>query len=495
MKNNSKNILLLISTILFYAFFWQEKMGLNNLLFSCAMIGILSVLHPESLIRRQVQITLVGSLVTAGLIVWNNSGMSKTMHFISMTAMVGFVKQKELRFLGYGFLLYLISFFETPGRIAKSFQTNNPQQSIRLAPVWRSFRISVVPLLVLMVFYSIYHVANPAFRAASNNFWAYIGQWLTFDISVNQVLFFIAGFLIITPFIAQTAFSLFRNLENKHTEALTRTRPSNNRLRFLKGMIGLKSEFQSGLILLILLNVLLLIVNSLDIKNYWFGNSYILPPYEMKLMVHQGTYLLITALLLAMIVIGYFFRKNLNFFPDNKKLKAIGYFWIAQNVILAISLFIKNYRYIEANDLAYKRIGVLIFLVLVFTGLLTMFLKIRDRKTFYFLLHRNAWIAYIFLIVCSFIPWDHFITDYNLRRADKTKIDYHFLIHTVSDKNLYQLSAFNESEQMPIAHYNLHKRKLEAKAKRFISKQENYSWLSWNYPDYINKSYLESISH
>ncbi len=491
-KQLFENISILLGSVFFYILFWQETMGLNVFLFYILMTSLLYLNNPKLKSNRPVVITTIGTLIIAVLIIWNNSLLSKVVFLISFTAMIGLAKQKELRFLGYGFALSFVSFFEAPLKLAQRFsQIGSGSKPIRLAPVWRSFRISLVPLLVLLLFYGIYHIANPAFRNLSNHFWISLFEWFSWDITFPQIVFFLSGIIISVTILIKSDFPFFKTLQNRSKNQLVRLRDKFPRL--FKGMIALKSEYQSGLILLFSLNVLLFIVNILDIRNYWFGTKYQLPPIEMKAMVHEGTYFLIAGLLLAMLVISYFFRKHLNFYPKNKNLKTAGYLWLIQNGILAISLFIKNYRYIEAHDLAYKRIGVLIFLVLVFAGLITMVIKIKERKTFYYLLHRNAWIAYSVFIICSFVNWDIFITKYNLSNQAKSEIDFAFLIDQVSDKNLYQLLEFEKSKFLPEDKMKTLNYAFQNKKTQFLKKQAKVSWLSWNYADFENLQYLETI--
>lgn len=486
-----ENLMILIGSIAFYMLFWNEKMGLNVLLFDVLIIAFILSRTPEVIRYRSVALTLAGTLVTALLIVWNNSLFVKVIHLLSFGAMVGFVKQSELRFLGYGFLLFLISCGETPAKLFQKIvrPRSNNNGSFKLRPVWRSFRLSVVPLLVLLLFYAIYHVANPEFRALSNDFWSGILDLFSWDISLPQVLFFLFGLLCIAAVLIQSDFPIFKNLQKNHRIQLVRQKGTY--LSRFRSMIALKNEYQSGLILLVALNLLLLIVNCLDIKNYWFSSVEKLPPIEMKAMVHEGTYLLITALIMAMIVISFFFRKNLNFFPKNQTLKTLAYCWIAQNAVLAITVFIKNYRYIEYTGLAYKRIGVLIFLTLVFAGLITMIIKVKTLKTFYYLLQTNAWIAYTVLILCSFVNWDILITNYNLNQQYKYDIDYDFLLYDVSDKNVYLLMERAEQNLLPELTGPSLVHSIDKKKKAFIQKQARLSWLSWNYADHRNLTHIE----
>ena len=115
-----------------------------------------------------------------------------------------------------------------------------------------------------------------------------------------------------------------------------------------------------ALIVFTLLNLLLLVVNVLDINWIWFDFEVPLE-FSLKQFVHEGTYLLIFSILLSMMLVLYFFRSSLNFYPKKKALVVLGKIWIIQNMVLAFSVFIRNYHYIDYHGLAGKRIGVIAF--------------------------------------------------------------------------------------------------------------------------------------
>ncbi len=145
--------------------------------------------------------------------------------------------------------------------------------------------------------------------------------------------------------------------------------------KMASGTMALKNENTTGIISLVLLNVLLLGVNIVDVNFLWLNFQYKVgePVYRM---VHNGTELLIASIVLAMAILLCFFKGNLNFYKRNKWLKYGAYAWIVQNAMLVCSVFLlRDYYYILKHGLAYKRIGVLFFLLMVLVGLLTVFLK------------------------------------------------------------------------------------------------------------------------
>jgi hypothetical protein len=236
----------------------------------------------------------------------------------------------------------------------------------------------------------------------------------------------------------------------------------------------------------------------------WFGFKYN-NDINLSEYVHEGTGLLIFSILLAMVLLLFFFRGNLNFYKQNKWLRLGSYAWLFQNAVLVVSVLLRDYYYIDHYGLAYKRIGVLIFLAMVLAGLVTIFIKIQQRKTAYYLLRVNAWIAIVILVVSSCIHWDETIARYNLARKNTITLDVKFLL-TLSDKvlpllekNMDVLDRKNASEQNTEGEYlyrsNLTQRQVfENRKKEFSNTQKLYTWLSWNMADnYVKKQIIETM--
>jgi hypothetical protein len=83
--------------------------------------------------------------------------------------------------------------------------------------------------------------------------------------------------------------------------------------------LSLKKELSAGLFLLITLNILLLAVNFLDIKNVWFGFEW--DGQTLIEFVHEATYLLILSILISIAIVLLYFRENLNFYSKTPCLK------------------------------------------------------------------------------------------------------------------------------------------------------------------------------
>jgi hypothetical protein len=218
----------------------------------------------------------------------------------------------------------------------------------------------------------------------------------------------------------------------------------------------------------------------------------------MRYSVHFGTYVLIFSILVAMGLLFYFFKRELNFIEKSPTLRLLAYTWIGLNGVMVITVAMRNYLYINNYGLAYKRIGVIFFLLLTIFGLITMVLKIKDLRTFRNVVMLNGWSIYIAMILISLINWDVFITKYNLAHTDPERLDLRFLLEDVSDKNLHVLlqyknqlpnKSYTESHWFGLfkEEYNV-EQLLEQKRQHFLTRMDNQgkSVMSWNWIDEVN---------
>lgn len=464
-------------SILYSLFFWEEQLGLNLFLFSSLLIGLLMFLNPDAQTSRSVWFTAAGSFISVLMVLLINSGTAKVVHLLSMGAFVGFVHLPHLRALPYAVASLLKGYLHFPRLLKqdiKHIQASHAPFALFLSYV----KVSLIPILVFALFLALFYGANAPFASLINHLVEGVSN-LFADLSLNRVLFFLSGFLLIGGMIFRHASIGLLNREQSKTDQLIRQRrKSIHQFSF----IALKKEHKTAIILMGLINLLLLVNNVLDIQHVWLNFD---PQSHGTLtqFVHEGTYFLIASILLSMGIMLYFFRGNLNFLKGNAILKALSYAWIAQNAILVFSVGMRNTHYIAQFALAYKRVGVFIFLLLTLFGLFTLYLKIRDRMSTFYLLKTNAWALYAVMIGMSMVNWDAAIARYNLYHYEQTQyIDKGFLL-TLSDKTLPIL--MENSEVFP------RQGALSRKCKHFQKEWESFSWLSWNLADARAKQYLE----
>jgi hypothetical protein len=177
----------------------------------------------------------------------------------------------------------------------------------------------------------------------------------------------------------------------------------------------------------------------------------------------------------AILLILYFFRGNLNFFQGNQRIKTLTYVWIGLNVILIAFTSYKNYAYVEALGLTYKRIGVFVYLLLTLTGLVTAYIKVAEIKNFLYLARTNFATLFTFLIISATIPWNRTITWYNLKNIESPDMLYLLDLGYNTSPQLYWYAQENAQTLNP----NTRKTIVE-KYNIFTTEQEAKSWQEYS---------------
>lgn len=496
------SILVLIGALLFNVLFWNEELGINTAIFTFFIMGSLYFLYEESRSEKSVRITMLGTLLLSILVVLNNSVFSKVIFSLSFATTVGLVQEREIRFLVVSFMSYCFNLLEVPKHIIKELSKLPLLRGLGQAT--QKFSLVIIPILVVPIFYFIYYGANDKFAKLADGFWEGFFKIFAFDWDLSRVLFFILGLFITGAAIWKHTLIDFKKYENLFPFQLNAEKYA---LDTPESLEKTGRAYKSGLILIMSLNALLLINNALDFVYVWWNSSILKTPQELKSYVHEGTYLLIYGILLAIGVVLWLFRGSLNFFKTDGILRGAIYAWLTQNAILALSVGVRNWQYIDYYGLAYKRIGVFIFLTLVLLGLWILFQKVQHKRSGFYFLSQGAWAIYGVFILVACVNWDIFITRYNLNAPVKSQfLDVDFLINDVSAKNLYLIyqnkdkilsKIPNDSSDYSTENYRTIRNKtdfeqhLETKKNFFKSSQAGLSWLSWNYPDYINNRFLK----
>ena len=519
MPSSSLKLLLSIAgAVLFNIIFWNEKLALNSLLFDGFILCSTFYLYPTSIKKPAVKYLLLAHLITVTTVVVHNTILSKLAFSATLLLLIIFVQyiHRSVWFASGSILMNYI--FMIPNYWALIKHTS-PQKN-RWKTVRKIVRFVIIPILLLFVFMLLYNLANSIFSQMINEAATAMSKIFAhfFDvISWQRLGFLLIGFFLTGGLLLKSSISYFSDEDQKKNDNLKRIK--NNLLqwkkthwfelinflmgRFANGVMALRNENSTGIISLAMLNALLLFINCIDMVYVWFGFSYT-GTINLSKYVHEGAGLLIFSIVLAMLLLLFFFRGNLNFYKKNKWLKQLAFLWILQNIVLVISVLLRDWYYIQHYGLAYKRIGVLIFLLMVLTGLFTVFMKIQLNKTSYFLMRVNGWFAIILLVLTSCIHWDETIASYNLSQKDHIELDVKFLL-SLSDKTLPLLeknldvlspkkATISDGEGAYLYRGSLnYSQVFEQRKIDFFMAMKNYSWLSWNLADeYVKKQLMTS---
>lgn len=512
-RNLIQLILSVAGALLFNIVFWKEKIAVNAIMFGAFIIGAMFFLYPAATKKENVRWLLMGHLICLAAVVIHNTLLSKIAFVFTLLLLAGFTEYVH-RSAWFAVGSIFINFTVFAATFTDSFKGWTFKKKTGF-PLGKIIRFAVFPLGILTIFFGLYVGANGAFARFVSSISIYLEPIIDFFLSwayFPRLMFMIVGLYLVGSILLRARTVFFETVEAGLSDQLERKRRKGRHLSFAqdiavtvmgkfgKGMMALKNENLTGILSLVLLNLLLLLVNILDIIYVWFNYQYDATT-NLSEFVHDGTEILIASILLAMAVLLFFFRGNLNFYKRNKWLKYGATAWIVQNLILVISVGIRDYHYITHFGLAYKRIGVIVFLLLVLGGLITVLIKVYTRKTGYFLFRVNAW-AFVFLLVFStVIHWDELIAGYNLKRKSTIPLDVPFLL-SLSDKTvplidqnkeiLLPANSTTDSSYNPYDCKDCYGQQFESKKRSFVEKQRDYSWLSWNYADAYTKEYLES---
>lgn len=457
-----KNDWILITSVAAYSYlFYQQNLGINFLVFTISVIVLLFFRNVKVYQSKSWIVAAMGSLLSAFCIAYYGNGLSFIANIISLCVLSAFsINPKTSILTSFFFSLYSIG----ASYIFMILDTIERGQKKKITTESKPFSVKlmlyIIPVLITVIFFFMYKSSNPLF----DNFTKKIN--LDF-ISAGWIFFTLGGLCLMYGFFYHKKINVISEKDQLASNFLING--SENENSSFSNFFSIENERISGIILLILLNTLLFAVNILDLNFLWFDGA--LPKdLSYSAFVHQGTGALITSILIAILIILYYFRGGLNFYKGNKPLKFLTVFWILQNAFMIISTAYRNNLYINEYSLTYKRIGVYVWLLLVLIGLVTTFIKILKAKSNWFLFRINGWLFYGVLLFSSFLNWDIIVTNFNINRAlQKHKpLDTSYLVN-LSEKNIPQLLTLNDS----------------------IKNQVNYDEADGSRSDYYQYGYVE----
>lgn len=469
MKIKKNDWLLFLSSVIYGYLFYEQCPGINFLIFNITLISFL-ILQNDLLIKnRKWVFVATGALLSSVSILLYGNFHSVFANICSLSILsVLSIRTHSSVMMSLLFSIYsycsapYFMIVDSTKRIANVQSTDNPSKRSALF-------LYIIPLLVTFIFFGLYRGSSSLFRNLTDK--------INLDfISIGWIFFTLGGAILLYGFFNTRKIKKLEEVEENQSDTINKKVVDN--LKIFGFTISILNEFDSGKIMLILLNILLLIVNILDVQFLFFGG--ILPEgMSYADFVHQGIGSLIISIIIAVAIILWYFRGELNFYKENKILRVLAYLWIAQNLIMIISNIYRNNLYIEEFGLTYKRIGVYIYLMLAIIGLVITTIKIKKIKSNWYLFNVNGFIFYIFLIICCFFNWDMIITNYNISRSERSgKLLDEWYIYSLSESVLPDLYKWS------IRHKNSSssnfKESLNEKISVFNWEQTMVDWRSWN---------------
>jgi Leucine-rich repeat (LRR) protein len=489
LKAMKKNDFILIIAVAIYSYlFYQQLAGINFLIFSFSLVILLFMKDQTLWKNRNWLILAAGSLISGVFVFMHGSTLAIIANIVSLLLLAAISLNRKSSVIA-AFIHSLYSEASSiPFMIIDIVVNSHRREKSTKKNVWVRLTLGLVIILIILVMFILYQKANPLFY----NFTKDIN--LDF-ISFEWIRFTLLGFIILYAFFYQRTFPAFQRFDTNAPGKLSpsvNSDDSENKKR--RKFMGIETEWKAGITLLALLNILILSVNVIDINYLWAGH--VLPEgVTMADSLHQAVGTIIFSIIIAIGVLLFIFRSDMNFYKKNKLIKILALVWIIQNMFIVVSTLYRNRLYIDEFTLTYKRIGVYVYLALTFAGLISAMVKVASARSNWYLFRFNGWSFYAALIILPAVNWDMYITNYNLKYSKQTDMKY---IFDLSSANLPELIRYGEKNDLallttekknnefllfdlfnrdgvPVTYKNL----LDKKIYDFAKKNSNRDWRSW----------------
>ncbi|MBQ0116447.1 MAG: DUF4173 domain-containing protein [Flavobacterium sp.] len=390
-----KHLLILFSTLIFVLLFYSQNIGLNLSLFGLLLLGASLYQFPE-LTKHSKGILLS---CTTFLILCSNAylctPMTVFMTFVCLVLLRLYAENKPFK------LLFSIPVVFCVGAVSlvRPFLLDTwLPKGIKVHQFWvKFFALFFVPLFVIFIFAVLYMQNSDLMYAFYNRY----------ELDLDWVLFPVLGLGFYLSYAYWDAYVP----EVFHKENLNLS--DNFEIKPLPNTALIPDQFLklSGVITLGVLHLLL----GVFIVGYVVEHLVQPDAVNLSEATHEIVFSLIFSIVLAVVVLLFYFNGRLNFLDGIQTIKRMSYLWLLLNGFLVVLCVYKNTLYIQALGLTEKRLGVYLFLALCAVGLCLTFYKIQYKKTTAFLVERMSWAVYISFVIIGFFNWNGLIVAHNIK--------------------------------------------------------------------------------
>jgi hypothetical protein len=354
-----------LTTALFVILFYDQEMGMN--------LGILGIIYalltlfktPEKNRTKSILILFVTSILSSLAFIWYGDFASFLAIVSSLLLFSYRSRNRKLKIL-FLIPIFAINSFTSIFRFF-SFDEWLPKKNV--SGVWqKTLAFIIIPLVLISLFFGIYSVGSNHFASLFQDYELDVNVWQLLCLSVLG--FFIA--FNYWNYAVERFIYKHNNLLSDDFQEQFKTPKSTY------SFLDLDAERASGVISFFCLNILLIFF----IITYNYEQFYEVSktPVQLSEETHERVNAVIISIIMAVLVIMFYFKSAFNFDPKAMLMKIFARTWIILNGILVISAALKNYEYIISFGFTYKRLGVIAFLLLALIGLALTFIKIQRKK-------------------------------------------------------------------------------------------------------------------
>ncbi len=464
------------TTVLADFLFWDSRAGISVGIFFAALgLLVLSCMQTRPTARGAAFFAMLLACCVQSAIEWS---LSNILVSIALTvALAGEVFQPQLAGAWARVSEVLYGIFTAPVRwfgvvpLATRAAFGGPVPGISIAAGLVRFAWVVGPAVVLLgVFAVIFAAGNAVFREMVMRSESKVIEWFfRLDLSPPRIMFW--------ALVATMALGLFHGLRAPEsprwwTRALPRLPRPDHRL----------AMWQSAAVLFAL-NGLFFVVNTIDAIYLWFGDGRLPEGVNHSAFVHAGVNSLITAVVFSALIIAGIFQQE-DRVVGRRLMKSLAHAWVLQNLVLIAGVCFRLKLYVDDHMLTEKRVYVGCFCALVAAGFLILAWFVEKRRSFNWLLGRNALATVVLFFALQFPDVNSWIARYNVER---------WIAGTARYVDTDYLASLGSGAWQPLAEVAASAR--DAEAARYARKrladllawdevsQVSVDWRSWQWRD------------
>lgn len=423
-----RQLILWIGALGFSTLFYHQNLGLNMFIFAIIAVIAVYLVRKEAFKRNDMRFASLLYLATSLFVFTNHSILAICMSFMSFIVFAGSISGIQNAIYVQGLNGLYQTFLGALHQRLDPKSEKKPQQDSKKRDYGFIILCVVLVIALPIIFASLYSKINPIFE-----------KWIAaIDLSFinfTWLLFTGMGYILLRNISSKASLDILTTMDRNIPQHLTE-KPISEKESTL-----LHKEQLLGSLVLGVLNALILFFLVVDI--WYVANNPLQHASELSRTVHEGVNALIVSIIIAITLILIFFRGNLNFYKNSKRLRTLTYIWITLNGVLVMVTALKNYIYITDFGLTYKRIGVVIYLTLCIIGLYTTYLKVAQRKNVIYMVRINARIAFFIIILMSSFSWNREITRYNLSHVKRPDLKYLTAMRSNNSDLLYAFAKAN----------------------------------------------------
>lgn len=258
----------------------------------------------------------------------------------------------------------------------------------------------LVPVFLVMVFGSIFALANPAIVEWFKGIWEWILsfnefiRWLAEQHFWRQLFVFLFAFCGLCGFLVPRVWTLDQSSQYSGSGSRQEEEPVTT------GHIAMYWNSLFGLIIVFAMNLV-----------YEFST---LLTGKIPAGFDYGWYFDVSALTIAPLVFAGIFRQKVCNHEKIKSLKRLAFVWIVENALLAVTIYIRLGIYVQNSGLTCMRVIGFLGTTALLVGIVWMVQKLRKDYSVDWLLSRYSWTIATFIWIYSVLPVDYIVWKYNV---------------------------------------------------------------------------------